>query len=186
MRTKTLTTILLAGALSAGLVLPFAYPHAQTPLAGPVAQIGDDFPGAEDPNSPFDKIVRHELPAARVYEDADVLVFLSNKPLTRGHALVISKTSHARSLIAMPPQMLAKMMAAARRVMIAQRRVLGTTGALVLEANGTEQTIPHMHIHVIPAKPGDHAVALLSSHAKMNDAEINALAARIAAAMPPP
>ena len=158
---------------------------AQAAHPSPAVQPDDDFPGAEDPNSAFDKIARHELPAARVYEDADVVVFLSNKPLVAGHAVVISKTSHARSLIAMPPQMLAKVMAAARRVMIAQRRVLGTTGAMILSANGTEQTIPHLHIHVIPSKPGDHAVAILSGHADMTDAEIDALAVKIAAAMPP-
>lgn len=160
---------------------------AQTPeraRTGPVQAV-DDFPGAEDPNSAFDRLIRHETPAARVYEDRDVLVILSNKPLVTGHAVVISKTSHARSLIAMPPGMLAKMMAAARRVMVAQRRVLGTTGALVLSASGTEQTIPHLHIHVIPTRPGDSAVAILSGHAQMSDAEIAALAERVAAAMPP-
>ena len=115
-------------------------PIAAAAAVGPA--VGDDFPGAEEPDSPFDKIIRHELPAARIYEDADVLAFLSNKPCVPGHAVVISKTSRARSLIAMPPEMLAKMMAVARRVMIAQRRVLGATGALILSASGSQQTIP--------------------------------------------
>ncbi len=158
--------------------------QAQAGVASATVPESDDCPGQEDPNCAFDKIIRGELPAARVYEDADVLVFLSNKPYVPGHAVVISKTSHARSMIAIPPEALAKMMAAARRVMIAQRRVLGTTGALILSASGTEQTVPHLHIHVIPTKPDDRAAAILAGHADMSAAEIAALATRLAAAMP--
>jgi histidine triad (HIT) family protein len=173
-----LTLALIACVLAPGTVTA----KSGAPL--PATLASDDFPGAEDPNSAFDKIIRHELPAARVYEDADVLIFLSNKPFVPGHALVISKTSHARSLIAIPPDALAKMMAAARRVMIAQRRVLGATGALIISANGTEQTVPHLHIHVIPTKPSDRAVTVLAGHADMSEADLNALAARLSAAMP--
>ena len=175
---------LLATALISCLLASGAAPAQKAPPSRAV-QPGDDFPGEEVSDSAFDKIIRHELPAARVYEDADVLGFLSTKPFVPGHALVISKTSHARSLIAIPPDALAKMMAAARRVMIAQRRVLGATGALIVSANGTEQTVPHLHIHVIPTKPDDRAVAILSGHTDMSDAELIALAARLAAAMPP-
>lgn len=177
--------ILVFGLLSSIPQATLAQKAEAPARTGPV-QAGDDFPGAQDPDSAFDKIIRHELPAARVYEDADVLVFLSNRPYVPGHAVVISKTSHARSLIAMPPAMLAKMMAAARRVMIAQRRVLGTTGAIVLTASGSQQTIPHLHIHVVPTKPDDGAIAILSGRSKMTDEEIGQLAARLAEAMPPP
>jgi histidine triad (HIT) family protein len=99
----------------------------------------------------FTKIIRGELPAHRVYDDAHVLAFLDINPIARGHTLVIPKE---------PAETLDKLSddasAAIGRVLpkIA-RAVLAATGAKafnVLQNNGAiaHQAVFHVHFHIIP------------------------------------
>ena len=55
--------------------------------------------GTYDPDNVFAKILRGEIPSAKVFEDAEVLVLMDAFPQARGHMLVISKTSKARNLL---------------------------------------------------------------------------------------
>ena len=55
--------------------------------------------GAYDDGNIFAKIVRGEMPAVKVYEDAEILAFMDVFPQAKGHVLVISKTSRARNLL---------------------------------------------------------------------------------------
>ena len=55
--------------------------------------------GDYDPNNVFAKILRGEIPCAKIFEDDEVLAFMDAFPQSPGHSLVISKTSHSRNLL---------------------------------------------------------------------------------------
>src|SRR6266700_4185724 len=83
---------------------------------------------AYDSNNAFARILRGELPAAKVYEDQYVLAFMDHAPAETGHVLVISKTSHARNLLEEDPEDYARLMAVVRRIGQAQVTALGAPG----------------------------------------------------------
>ena len=138
--------------------------------------------GHYDLQNPFAKIIRGELPADKVYEDAEVVAFLSTNQKAPGHVLVISKTSQARNILDMSPADLTRVMLVAKRVASAERIALGADGLIVQQNNGAAagQTVFHLHVHVIPCwngKPPSFA------RVKSGQLDRKALAARIAAAM---
>ena len=134
-----------------------------------------------DPNNVFARIIRGELPAYKVYEDADVLAFMDRAPMEPGHVLVISKTSKARNLLEIDPADLAKVMAVTQKVGQAEVDALGLEGFMLIQNNGVGQSVPHLHVHVIPRVVGKPAYLVENAPADPKDLE--AMAARIRAAM---
>lgn len=72
-------------------------------------------------------------------------------PIAPGHTLVVP-TSHVADLFETPPEVLAETMALVRRVAGTMRSTLGADGVNILNASGpgSEQSVPHLHFHVIP------------------------------------
>jgi diadenosine tetraphosphate (Ap4A) HIT family hydrolase/acetyl esterase/lipase len=136
---------------------------------------------AYDESNPFAKILRGELPAYKVYEDADVLAFMDRAPMEAGHVLVISKTSKARTILEMEPADLAKVMTVVQKVGRAEVEALGLEGFMILQNNGVGQSVPHLHVHVIPRLAGKPAY--LAENAPADPKDLEAMAARIRAAM---
>ena len=136
---------------------------------------------AYDENNPFAKVLRGELSVFKVYEDADVLAFMDYAPMEPGHVLVISKTSKARNILEMDPADLAKVMAVVQRVGRAEVEALGLEGFMVIQNNGVGQSVPHLHVHVIPRIAGKPAY--LAENAKADPKDLEAMAAKIRAAM---
>jgi histidine triad (HIT) family protein len=139
--------------------------------------------GVYDPDNIFARIVRGELPSAKVFEDADTFAFMDAFPQATGHTLVVHKRSHARNLLEASPEDLAVVIATVRRVALAVRSAVKPDALAVMQFNGavSGQTIYHLHFHVIPRWEG---VALGKHAAGMADpGELAALAARIAAAI---
>lgn len=173
----------LGGPVLGGPVL--AEPVLAEPEAAP-AVAAKPFPplkGAYDETNVFARILRGELPAYKVYEDADVLAFMDRAPMEPGHVLVISKTSKARNLLEIDPKDLAKVMAVAQKVGQAQVDALGLEGFMILQNNGVGQSVPHLHVHVIPRVAGKLVCLVANKPADPKDLE--AMAARIRAAMKP-
>ena len=138
--------------------------------------------GAYDPDNIFAKILRGEIPSVKVWEDGDVLAFMDVFPQSEGHVLVVSKTSKARNLLEIEPEVLATLTAAVQRTARAVERALKPEGFSLMQFNGEAggQTVFHLHFHVIP-RWADRALKG-HGHAPMADAEqLKALAARIAA-----
>ena len=139
--------------------------------------------GTYDDANIFAKIVRGEIPSARIFEDDDVLAFMDAFPQSKGHCLVISKTSKARNLLEVEADILVKVMAAVQRLTRAARKALNPDGVVVTQFNGAPagQTIFHLHVHVIPRVEGE---ALGRHGGGMADpGELQALAAQIRAAL---
>jgi histidine triad (HIT) family protein len=112
--------------------------------------------GLYDEGNPFAQILRGEAPVSKVYEDADVLAFLPINMQSRGHVLVISKTSRARNILEIDPAAFAKVMAVAQRIARAQRAVFKPDGIRIQTNSGEAagQSVFHLHVHVIPMYAG--------------------------------
>ena len=138
--------------------------------------------GTYDDGNIFAKILRGEMPAARVYEDDHVYAFMDVFPQAKGHTLVIPKHSTARNLLEEEPQILAHLIRGVQRVAKAVRAALNPDGIVVTQFNGAPagQTIYHLHFHIIPrwegAPLGRHAGGGMADMAELKD-----LAAQIAA-----
>ena len=140
--------------------------------------------GTYDDNNLFAKILRGEIPAVKVYEDADVLAFMDIFPQTRGHLLVLPKNVTARNFLELPEDKVAPLMAAVHKLTKAAVKALKPDGVTVTQFNGEDagQTIFHLHFHIIPRYSGQR----LAGHGhgnKADIAELQKLAAEIAAAL---
>lgn len=138
--------------------------------------------GAYDTDNIFAKILRGEIPSAKVWEDENILAFMDVFPQSEGHVLVIHKTSTAQNLLEISPEHLAQLTAAVQRTARAVTAALSPEGFSIMQFNGEAggQTVFHLHFHVIP-RWSDRALKG-HGHAPMADADaLKALAARIAA-----
>lgn len=140
--------------------------------------------GPYDSDNVFAKILRGEIPSVKIWEDDQVLVFMDAFPQSKGHCLVISKTSTARNLLEIEPDTLTTLTAAVQRTAKAVEQALKPDGFSLMQFNGEAggQTVFHLHFHIIPR----WTEAELKPHAQggMADAnELKALAAQIAAAL---
>jgi len=99
----------------------------------------------------FCKIVAGEIPAARIFEDDQVLAFLDVGPIHEGHTLIVPKT-HCPRLDACDPTVLAAVVSTAGRIARAVVAVTGCDGYNCLCNNGKAagQHVDHMHFHIIP------------------------------------
>ena len=139
--------------------------------------------GTYDPDNIFAKIIRGEMPAVKVFEDDQVLAFMDVFPQSRGHVLVISKTSQARNLLEAETKTLGRLIGAVQKVSQAVTTALRPDGLVITQFNGTPagQTVFHLHFHIIPRYEGQ----ALGRHGEgMADVEdLKTLAETIAAAL---
>ncbi len=123
----------------------------------------------------FCRIIAKQAPASIVYEDDSVIVFLSNRPVNEGHALVVPK-KHYEDIYELPGDDLAYLYRVVKRVAVAVRDSMAAEGIRVVQNNGwaAGQVIFHYHVHVIPMKPHEgftHGVAYRdSTRGRMPDA----------------
>ena len=135
-----------------------------------------------DNNNVFAKILRGELPAQKVYEDADTLAFMDIMPRCDGHVLVIPKTP-ARNVLDATPAQLAACMATVQKVAAATMKAFGAAGITLQQFNEPAggQVVFHLHFHILPRSEG---VALGPPSSKMEKSEnLAANAERIKKAM---
>lgn len=120
---------------------------------------------AYDTTNVFAKILRGELPAHKVYEDASTLAFMDIMPRCQGHALVIPKTP-ARNVLDATPEQLAACLATVQKVARAQMKAFGATGITIQQFNEAAggQVVFHLHYHVLPrwdgVKLGPHTATM--------------------------
>jgi histidine triad (HIT) family protein len=137
-----------------------------------------------DPDNIFARILRGEIPSVKVWEDDHVLAFMDVFPQSEGHVLVVSKTSTARNLLDVEPDVLARLIAATQRTARAVQKALDPEGFQIMQFNGEVggQTVFHLHFHIVPRWTGRALKG--HGHAPMAEASaLRALADRIAAAL---
>ncbi len=106
--------------------------------------------GYDDTNI-FAKILRGEIPCAKILEDTSTLSFMDAFPQSNGHCLVIPRVK-ACDLFDCPPDVLAGLIQVTQRVAAAVDKALKPDGVRVVQYNRTPagQSVFHIHFHVIP------------------------------------
>ena len=109
-------------------------------------------PGMED--CAFCEIGAGRVAADVVLDEADLVAFLDHRPVFPGHVLLIPR-AHVPTLEELPDGLAATLTRGARRLAGAVRRATGAEGTFVAMNNVVSQSVPHLHLHVVPRRRGD-------------------------------
>lgn len=135
------------------------------------------------PDCVFCAIVRGETEADRVLEDEDFVAFLDARPVFKGHVLLVPR-EHVVTLPDLPPGLRDGFLAAAQRLAAAVVEGLGAQGSFVALNNVVSQSVPHLHLHVVPRTKGDGLRGFFWPRTKYADpAERGQYAARLRAVL---
>jgi len=102
----------------------------------------------------FCRIVTGEVAAATVFEDELTLAFLDHRPLFPGHCLLIPKR-HYETLADLPVELVAPLFVNARLLASAVEQAMAAEGSFVAINNRVSQSVPHLHIHIVPRRKKD-------------------------------
>jgi histidine triad (HIT) family protein len=102
----------------------------------------------------FCEIVRGETAAHVVFEDDVTVAFLDSRPVFEGHTLVVPR-EHYETLADLPVPSIEPLFANVRMLSRAVPDALGATGTFVAMNNKVSQSVPHLHVHVVPRRPKD-------------------------------
>lgn len=130
----------------------------------------------------FAKIIRGNLPCAKVYEDAHVFAFMDAGQVNPGHVIVASRQPF-ETLLDADEDTAAALMRAAHRIAHQVQRAFAPAGMTILQANKPAgwQTVPHLHLHVLP-RHADDGVGLTWPRKEPGLEKLRELAAQIHAA----
>jgi histidine triad (HIT) family protein len=99
-------------------------------------------------------MVLGEHPAHVVFEDELSLAFLDHRPLFPGHLLLIPREHHP-TLGDLPPSLIGPLFANARLLARAVEKGMEAEGSFVALNNRVSQSVPHLHIHIVPRRRKD-------------------------------
>jgi histidine triad (HIT) family protein len=105
-------------------------------------------------NCIFCKIVARDLQAFLVFEDHISLAFLDHRPLFAGHCLLVPK-GHYETLADLPTKLIGLFFENAQLLARAVETALQAQGSFVAMNNKISQSVPHLHIHIVPRRKGD-------------------------------
>jgi histidine triad (HIT) family protein len=111
-------------------------------------------PTASDPGCAFCRVVRGEAASHVVLSDAVSLAFLDHRPLFRGHCLLVPR-DHVPTLGDLPPAVIGAFFANVQLLARAVEVGLAAEGSFVAVNNRISQSVPHLHVHVVPRRRGD-------------------------------
>lgn len=132
----------------------------------------------------FCAIVAGTTPGFIVLDAPPAVGFLDVRPVFKGHVLVVPR-DHVDTLADLPVGAIGDFFTQVRRVAIAVESGLSAGGTFVAINNRVSQSVPHLHVHVIPRTKGDGLRGFLwPRHRYQDDAEAVSYRDRIAAALP--
>ncbi len=104
----------------------------------------------------FCSIITGQIPAAKVYEDDRAVAFLDINPINPGHTLVVPK-AHYVDLLSTPSDLAAHLMTVVQRVATAVLAAVGVQdfNLGLNHGAGAGQSVGHVHLHIMPRRPGD-------------------------------
>lgn len=105
-------------------------------------------------NCIFCQIANGDTDSITIYEDKDVLAFLDKRPLFLGHLLVITK-QHYETFYDLPADKLIALMSATQKIGKALEAATQSQGSFIATNNKVSQSVPHVHIHIVPRNPKD-------------------------------
>jgi histidine triad (HIT) family protein len=105
-------------------------------------------------NCLFCRIVSGEVAATIVYEDEQSIAFLDHRPLFHGHTLLVPRV-HVETLADLPLSRVGPFFETAQLLSVAVQAGLDAEGTFVAINNRVSQSVPHLHVHVVPRRKGD-------------------------------
>ena len=102
----------------------------------------------------FCDIVAGAIPADIVFEDDDSLAFLDIRPVFLGHTLLVPRKHH-ETLADLPDSLIEPLFTNARMLTMAVQGALEAEGTFVAMNNKISQSVPHLHVHVVPRRKKD-------------------------------
>jgi histidine triad (HIT) family protein len=131
----------------------------------------------------FCDIVAGTVPAAIVARDETTIAFLDRSPVFKGHVLVVPR-QHIETLPDLAPDEVGPLFEMVRRISAVIPDALGADGTWTANNNVVSQSVPHLHVHVVPRRRGDGLRGFFWPRDKYSDDDESATyAARLAAAM---
>lgn len=131
---------------------------------------------------PFCAIVAGDENADEVYRDDLTVAFLDRRPLFPGHVLIVP-ARHVETLPDLDAAELAPLFAVVQRLSAAVPEVLGSQGTFVAMNNVVSQSVPHLHVHVVPRTKGDGLRGFFWPRTKYAPGEAAAVADRLRRAL---
>ena len=107
-----------------------------------------------DDNCLFCRIVCGELPATVVYEDDNSVAFLDHRPLFHGHTLLVPR-EHVETLGELSAKIVGPYFEAAQLLSLVIESAMDAEGTFVAMNNRVSQSVPHLHVHVVPRRRKD-------------------------------
>lgn len=131
----------------------------------------------------FCDIVSGTVPAHVVLDEPDVVAFLDSRPVFPGHVLVVPRQHH-ETLPELPAPLRDAVFAVVSRLTTAVMAGLEADGAFVASNQVVSQSVPHLHVHVVPRRRKDGLRGFFWPRQKYaSDEDAGSYAARIAAAL---
>jgi len=118
----------------------------------------------------FCGIVAGETAADLVHEDDDFVAFLDTRPVFKGHTLLVPR-DHVDTLPDLPAGLRDPFLAWSQRLATAMVEALGAQGSFVAVNNTVSQSVPHLHLHVVPRTKGDGLRGFFWPRTRYADAE---------------
>jgi len=134
----------------------------------------------------FCRIIAGEVPAHIVLDEPDLLGFLDTRPVFKGHVLLVPR-AHLGTLLDLPADLRDPLLEATQRLAAAVVQGLGAQGSFVAMNNVVSQSVPHLHVHVVPRTKGDGLRGFFWPRTTYASAEhADEYAARLVAVLGPP
>lgn len=107
-----------------------------------------------DPGCAFCRVVRGDAASHTVFEDDLSVAFLDHRPLFRGHCLLVPR-AHVPLLADLPPDQVGPFFINVQFLARAMETGLGAEGSFIAVNNRISQSVPHLHVHVVPRRRQD-------------------------------
>lgn len=131
----------------------------------------------------FCRIRDGEVSAHVVLDEPAVLAFLDVRPVFPGHVLVVPRAHH-ETLLDVPAALVGPLFATVQRVAAAVTAALAAEGTFVAVNNTVSQSVPHLHVHVVPRRRGDGLRGFFWPRQRYaGEADMAEVAARITSAL---
>ena len=131
----------------------------------------------------FCDVIAGRADAHVVHADEHTVAFLDQRPVFKGHLLLVPRL-HVPVLADLPTELVPPVFSAAQQLSAAVVSGLGAQGSFVAMNNTVSQSVPHLHVHIVPRTKGDGLRGFFWPRRKYaNDAEAAEYAHRISTAL---
>ena len=136
-----------------------------------------------DDNCLFCRIVSGEVPATVVYVDKNAVAFLDHRPLFHGHTLLVPR-EHVETLVELPQKLVGPFFETAQLLARVVEHAMEAEGTFVAMNNRVSQSVPHLHVHVVPRRKKDGLKGFFWPRTKYkDDEEMKVVQRKIAASL---